>query len=493
MKVTALALLMGSLFLPAQIPAAVQACEGGLDGMVSDFNADGHADAAVGDPFRRVGDAAGAGAVTIMYGSTDGRVGEGERVRLTQDTPSIRGEAERGDQFGFDMEAADLDGDGCTDLAVSAPGDGAGQIAVLYGSPKGLGQETLWIGQGTSRVPGTPEAGDQFGHRLSAAPAKGADDAVVVVGVPHEDIRTVRDAGAVVSVRLTRERELASARWFDQSTPGVSGVPEPGDLFGSDIEVLQASGSSGRWDLVVGTPYEDIGAVRNAGSMTLVEDLAEAVAEHRAVTWTQDSAGVSGDVEAGDLFGTDPEHVVTPEGLYLAIGVPGEDLRGASNGGMVQVFRGAGEGLRPQRVLHQDLAGASDAIENNDFFGNVLEGVERPVAGGHARLVVGLPSEDLGTRVDAGAVQSFSLDAPGIEDRWLSQDAPQVPAGADSRDGFGFALGSAGAQGEHVLLVGVPWEDDQGVVHVLPFGGSGRLWYPEVGANRFGFSLAGHR
>ncbi len=54
----------------------------------------------------------------------------------------------------------------------------------------------------------------------------------------------------------------------------------------------------------------------------------------------------------------------------------------------------------------------------------------------------------LGARVDAGAVQSFSLNAPGVEDRWLCEDAPDVLGRADRRAGFGFPVACAGSQEE---------------------------------------------
>ena len=43
----------------------------------SDFNGDGYDDAAVGDPYATVNGRAEAGAVTVLLGGADGRIGAG--------------------------------------------------------------------------------------------------------------------------------------------------------------------------------------------------------------------------------------------------------------------------------------------------------------------------------------------------------------------------------------------------------------------------------
>ncbi|WP_239648661.1 FG-GAP repeat protein [Nocardiopsis chromatogenes] len=486
-------------------PSAQQTCPGSASPTQSDFNGDGHADAAVGDPFAAVDGTNDAGAVTVMYGGGDGRLGEGERARITQGSPGVPGAVEGGDWFGAALEPVNLDGDGCTDLVVGTNGEdlggveNAGAVVVLYGSPDGLGagREALWIDQSTAKVPGSSERHDEFGYSLSAAPAKGADAATLVVGTPYEDLGAVQDAGAATAIWFTEPGEIAASIRFDQDTPGVPGAPEAHDLFGLGVELAQVSGSSGRWDLLVGMPYEDVGSKQNSGGLIRIEDIAEAVAEYPSAWWDQDSPGVGGVPEAGDLFGTDPEYVPTPEGGYVAVGVPGEDLSGHHNGGMAQAFLGTGDGLRADRSFHQDKEGAAGAVEDNDYFGFVLDGVPRPVSGGHARIVFGLPYEDIGAEQDSGAAQSFSLDAIGYDDRWIDQSTAGVPGVPEAGDFFGEQVTTAGDEDEQALLVAAPDENAHGTVTVLPFDGGARAWEPGVGgvpepANRFGASLAGH-
>jgi hypothetical protein len=58
----------------------------------------------------------------------------------------------------------------------------------------------------------------------------------------------------------------------------------------------------------------------------------------------------------------------------LAIGVPEEDVGGASDAGAVNVLFGSAAGLTAagSQIWHQDSAGVPGAAENFDRFGNVL-------------------------------------------------------------------------------------------------------------------------
>ena len=76
----------------------------------------------MGDPYATVNGKAEAGAVTVLFGAANGRIGTGARQVITQadfgDTP------EAGDHFGFDVALAPVDvNDACADLLVGVPGE----------------------------------------------------------------------------------------------------------------------------------------------------------------------------------------------------------------------------------------------------------------------------------------------------------------------------------------------------------------------------------
>ncbi|MEU5638524.1 FG-GAP-like repeat-containing protein [Streptomyces milbemycinicus] len=166
---------------------------------------------------------------------------------------------------------ADVNKDGYGDLVapqvdqVSEDRDAdAGTLRVVYGSASGPSTRTAKITQDTPGVPGTSEAGDHdvnsgdmFGHSLAAGDVTGDGYPDIAVGVPGEDIGSVRDTGAVVLLKGSAAGLTGKgAQAFHQSTPGVPGISEEGDYFGRTV-LLADVNADHRADLTVATPYED--------------------------------------------------------------------------------------------------------------------------------------------------------------------------------------------------------------------------------------------
>lgn len=124
--------------------------------MRADFDGDGYTDFAIAAPGGTVNGRSGAGYFTVVYGMADGPRGVKRQV-ISQDRYGIPGTAETGDRFGSDLTAADLDGDGFTDLVVGAPGEDIGSVrdagrhTVLWGSVGGLIDASV-IGDGRSET-----------------------------------------------------------------------------------------------------------------------------------------------------------------------------------------------------------------------------------------------------------------------------------------------------------------------------------------------------
>jgi FG-GAP repeat len=393
-----------------------------------DFNGDGFTDLAVGAPNEDVGAAASAGAVNIFYGSTDGLPATSQ-VRL-------QGNPEAGDRFGSALDAGLFNDDDFLDLAVGAPGEtvgdqpGAGAVSVFYGSAGGLPAAS----QG--RFQGNPELGDRFGEALVAG-FFNADQGDLAVGAPGEDVGTAGGAGAVSvfsgtstglpaasQVLLQTNPEVGdqfgaalAASFFDGDIfndlavgaptetigstadagavsvffgsasqlsgaagqtlvqgPGVGGTAEAGDLFGAAL----AAGpfDAGPSDLAIGAPFEDLGAASDAGAVNVVYGSNTGLVG-RNQTLTQDSPGVAGTAESGDLFG-----VALARGVFfnnfngddfadLAIGAAGEN----ANAGAVNVQYGSATGLPGPggQLFTQDSPGVGGTAESGDSFGSALD------------------------------------------------------------------------------------------------------------------------
>ncbi|MEU6991446.1 FG-GAP-like repeat-containing protein [Streptomyces sp. NPDC046465] len=168
---------------------------------------------------------------------------------------------------------ADIDGDGYGDFVTRDIGTSfedmpsqKGTVLVRYGSASGLSDRSTKITQDTAGVPGTGEAGDQFGTAISAGDVNGDGYADVAVGVPNEAIGTTADAGSVVLLKGSRTGLTGTgSQAFDQSTAGVPGASEKGDKFGSHV-LLSDTNKDGKADLTVAAPDED-GDAADTGSV----------------------------------------------------------------------------------------------------------------------------------------------------------------------------------------------------------------------------------
>lgn len=256
---------------------------------------------AVGAPGQQVGSTVGAGSVTLF---TLGATGTTTAARtITQNSAGVPGSPSTRGAFGAAVSVAG------TVAAVGAPGQTVGGVTGA-GAVYLLGPTTLQVDQNTAGVPGVPEKGDEFGAAVDLVwdPVNGRHR--LGIGIPGEDIGSLANAGAVLSTTVSKTWVLGSSAGYDQSLADVAGEAEGGDRFGGAISALPDRG----W--LVGSPNEDIGTLAEAGMVQTV-----GVAPQRS--WTQDSPGIPGSVEAGDRFGASISAVLPNQGPV--IGMPGED------------------------------------------------------------------------------------------------------------------------------------------------------------------------
>lgn len=142
----------------------------------ANFGNGSYADLAIGVPGETVGDpaVASAGAVDVLYGSTEGLAATGAQFWY-EDAAGLPGSPEESDFFGSDLAGADFDGSGLADLAVGITGEdlgvimGAGAVDVIYGTPSGLsGTDSEQWNQDTPGVLDKAEEGDAFGWSFAA-------------------------------------------------------------------------------------------------------------------------------------------------------------------------------------------------------------------------------------------------------------------------------------------------------------------------------------
>jgi hypothetical protein len=432
-----------ALVLPSGGPAVAQVTTPGPD-----FNNDGFGDLAVGVPGESVGAVSGAGAISVLYGSSGGLAGDGQV--LTQDTAGVPGISEADDNFGAALVAGNVNGDGFADLAVGAPGEDlaeadAGAVTILFGSSGGIG------GAGAQLLTqGNPEIGDSFGFSMDIGDFGGGDE--LVVGAPGETVGAAAAAGAVS--QIDDPAGTPSEQLLYQGVGGLAGTPESDDLFGWAIVSNDFNDSDGIDSLAVGAPGEDIGAVSGAGAVNV--RYAPGFGQPFGLTLlTQDRP------ETDDGFGSALAEGFLAESdgtVDLAVGAPGETVGGAGGAGAVSVVKNDDTGFLATgtQVFYQGFAGVPGTAETGDGFGSALAvgGFGRDTAG----LAVGVPGEDIGAVRNAGALNVlYGLDGVGTELLTQADAAGTV----ESDDAFGAALSRPFNHEDDVLEdlgVGAPGE-----------------------------------
>ena len=317
---------------------------------VGDFDNDGYDDLAIGARGEEVNSNQNAGAVQVLYGSSQGLTDIDDQF-WNQATPGILNSPSGWDNFGSALAVGDFDNDGYDDLAVGVPGENinlvgdAGAVNVIYGSSSGLDAagDQFWH-QARAGILDGINADDQFGSSLAAGDFNddGYDD--LAIGVPKEDVNFLPDAGAVnVIYGSSIGLDAAGDQFWHQDFPGIVGGVEAGDSFGLDLSAGDLNGD-GFDDLAIGVRKEAVGTVQEAGAVQVIHGGAAGLAASGNQLWHQNSPGLYGACEAHDFFG----HALAIgefDGLGsgdLAVGVWGESIGDLDDAGLVQILLSSG-------------------------------------------------------------------------------------------------------------------------------------------------------
>ncbi|QIB45198.1 FG-GAP-like repeat-containing protein [Streptomyces aureoverticillatus] len=436
----------------------------------ADFNHDGYTDLVAASPG---GTVAGkeAGYVSVVYGSASGP-DKAHAQTISRETAGVPGEPAEYGNFGQFTSAADLDGDGYTDLVVvSYNGD---KPLVLWGAKDGLsGTRHAELAD----IPGRATTGDfnGDGHQdLVSDRFPTSDD-------PNEDL-----AGMTVSYGpFTRAGKPASDDAIETGRTFGPGDLIAGDMTGDGVDDLVTShgfeemayasrfwkggkdglahtskslkstlgGAIADFD---GDGYGDLAARDNGTNnddnesdkgTVRIEYGSASGPSGRITKITQDTAGVPGVGETGDQFGAVVSAGdVNGDGYAdLAAGIPGEAIGSVKGAGSVVLLKGAPKasgGLtgKGAQAFTQSTAGVPGASETQDRFGSQVllsdtNGDKR------ADLTVSAPQED-GTYKDSGAAWILRGAKTGLTTTAITSFGPAAVNAPERKEArFGNHLG----------------------------------------------------
>jgi len=339
---------------PADVASAPEPADAfGSSFAVGDFNGDLRDDLAVGVPGESYTydalNRAGAGVVSVFYGSVSGLTNDGDQIWYVGS--NISGTPASGDALGSALAAGDFDGDGRDDLAIGVPNRSvvnqaeAGVIYELFGSATGLAGAATQFDQASGGV-ALNLVGAHFGAALAAGDFD-RTDACLATDSCRDDL-AIGAPGSEGQGRIYVYLSSASglnAYWgveLSQSDLHAN-LDESGDEFGS---VLAAGdlGLGGASDLVQGTPEKSFSPDSAQGFVQVTFGGADAISGTSAGQRLQQRQGLAcGFPKTGDHFGSalgigDFDGDGSGD---LAIGMSGRAIVNIGTAGAVEVMYGA--------------------------------------------------------------------------------------------------------------------------------------------------------
>ena len=203
--------------------------------------------------------------------------------------------------------------------------------------------------------------------------------------------------------------------------------------------------SDGDLELVVSSPESE----SDEGAVDVID-----IAAGTATRWTRDTTGLAGSGAAsGDFFGAALAVGDFDGDGYddLLVGAPGADDSGETDAGVIHVIYGSSSGLTTtgDQVFHQDTTGINGVAESGDQLGEVLTTGDFD-CDGYDDVVIGVPSESVGSDDDAGATQVLYGSSGGVStvDDIYHQGTAGVNGTPEAGDHFGGAVAAGNFNGD---------------------------------------------
>ncbi|MBI5759767.1 MAG: FG-GAP repeat protein [Planctomycetales bacterium] len=385
---------------------------------LGDLDGDGVTDLAVG----AINDDTGGslrGAVYVQFMNANGSVKSSVKLASgTNGVPTLANSS----QFGSSVASmGDIDGDGVTDLAVGAYGDGStkGAVHVVFLNSNGTVKISGKLSSGTNGVP-TLAAFDFFGNSVASLGDLDGDGVRdLAVGAYGDGTLAGTPRGAVHVLLLNAN---GSVKTSVKLTSGTNGVPTlaNGDKFGFSLASLGDLDGDGVTDLAVGALGDDTGG-SNRGAVYVQFMNANGTVKS-SLKLASGANGVP-TLADGDFFGSSVTSLGDLDNngvIDLAVGAKGDDTAGVQRGAVYVLMLEANGTVKSSEKLASGTNGGPTLV-NGDSFGSSVALLGDLDGDGVRDLAVGANQDDTGG-TGRGAVHMLFLTGQKLTELTQSCD-----------------------------------------------------------------------
>ncbi len=392
--------------------------------------------------------------------------------------------------FGFNLGAndyfanatdsiGDINGDGVTDVVISAYGDDEmgidmGAVYVLKLNSDGTVKSFTKITKNKNGFTGAIESGDIFGSGLAALGDINNDGHPdIAIGAEYDDDGGNWN-GAIYLVTLDTSGAVLSTQKISATTGGFTGLLQGSPAFGCDIAAIGDLNGDGIDDLAVGSRRDNDGGTRHGAVWILFMNANGTVHHQTKISDIQGNFSATLDDE--DYFGVNVEYLgdFNNDGYKeIAVGAHFDD-DGGTNKGAIYILSLDTGGMVINYQKISDLQGNfSGVLANDDRFGVYITKIGDLDFDGVIDIAVGAYGDDT-AGVNAGAFYILYLNSNGTVKSHLkiTEGLDGFNGDLDAGDLFGVSVTSIGKYSNiYALLVGARFDDDStsnsGAAYVL--------------------------
>jgi hypothetical protein len=355
------------------------------------------------------------GAVYILFMNADGTVGNFQKI--SQTVGGFTGHLDNEDEFGNWVTAlGDVDGDGITEIAVSAIGDddggiNRGAIWILFLNRDGTVEHHQKISSAQGGFSGAIDNEDHFGSSLEAIgdfDNDGIPD--LAAGTPHDDDGGI-NCGAVWLLMLNSDGTVKEHQKISETSGGFTGGLDNGDEFGQSLAAIGDFNGDGVTDLAVGAEHDDDGGTNRGALWLLMMNADGTVKFDYKISDT--AGGFTGGLDDGDEFGQSVEWIgdFNGDGISdLAVGAEFDSDSGQPRGAAWIVYMNADGTVKSHFKINDNTPGFSGQLGPGDEFGQSIASIGDLDGDGEIEMAVAADGDDDGGE-NQGAVYVFFLMA----------------------------------------------------------------------------------